>query len=69
VAEHLGINADLVILGVVLINGEVILAEELQQGAEVLGGEVEAACSRLSSLRAQKQTRKCSTRTNRPPFR
>ena len=29
------------VLGVVFIDGEMVLAEELQQGAEVLGGEVE----------------------------
>ena len=41
VAEHLGVDADLVVFGVVFVDGEVVLREKLEQVAEVAGGEVD----------------------------
>jgi hypothetical protein len=41
VAKHLGVDADLVLVGVVFVDGEVIGGEEVEKASEVDGGEVE----------------------------
>ncbi len=43
VAEHLGIDADLVVLGVVLVDGEVVFAEKAEQFLEEQRREIQGA--------------------------
>ena len=40
-AEHFGIDADLVIVGIIFVDGEMIVTEEVEQGGEERGGKIE----------------------------